>query len=161
MQIATTRPAANAFRLNKLFLAAIIALFILTAGFFAFRSLGMPASRPALSPLSQNALEEKYGLRVNLIAVTAAGGMLDLRLKIVDAEKAKLLLQDKKNFPVLIAREGAVTLSASEETKSQVIDFENGSNLFVLFPNSGNAVRPGASVTLLFGETALEPLLAK
>ena len=147
----------------KFIFVAIILIGLLGIGLYvnnvskAFQA----SSLPERAVISQSALEAKYGLRVNLVAVTAAGGMVDLRLKITDPEKAKLFLQDKKNFPVLLANDGTVTLNVSEETKSQPIEFVKDGNIFLLFPNAGNAVKPGASVTLMFGDVALEPLDAR
>lgn len=121
-----------------------------------------PASVSAnVTTISQNVLEQKYGLRVNLLAVTAAGGMVDLRLKMLDGEKAKTLLQDKKNFPALLVSDNNITLSASEDTSSQEIKFENNGGLYLLFPNTGNAVKPGSKVTLVFGDLQVEPMAAK
>ena len=110
--------------------------------------------------ISQGALEEKYGLRVNLIAVTAAGGFIDVRLKIVDGEKLKLLLTDKENFPRLYTEEGVI-LSAPEDIKSQEIKFITGSNLFIIYPNSGNTIKKDTPVTVLFGKIAVEPINTK
>ena len=114
-----------------------------------------------MTVISAQALEEHYGLRVNLVAVTAAGGMVDLRLKMLDGEKAKAFLQDKKNFPELYIADGDVTLKASEDTISQEIKFETDGNIFLLFPNGANMVKRGTSVTVMFGDTALEPIEAK
>ena len=110
--------------------------------------------------LSQSAFEEQYGLHVNLVAVTAAGGFVDVRLKIVDGDKAKLLLADKKNFPALFSVHG-VMLNAPADTVSQRIEFISGGNLFIMYPNSGNAIQRGEAVTLIFGGTALEPITVK
>jgi hypothetical protein len=161
MQTTTAHPTASVFRLNKPYLVAMLLFLIVASAVFVFISLNTSSSSSNLAPISQNTLEVKYGLRVSLVAVTAAGGMVDVRLKIVDGGKAKLLLQDKKNFPVLSVNNGNLTLRASEETKSQVIKFENDGNLFLLFPNAGNAVKPGAAVSLLFGDTVLEPIDAR
>jgi hypothetical protein len=98
---------------------------------------------------------------VNLIAVTAAGGMVDFRLKILDGEKAKGLLADKKNFPSLVIAEGNVILTASEDSQSQILQIEDGGNVFLLFPNSRNVVKPGGAVTVKFGDTVLEPVISK
>ena len=120
-----------------------------------------PASLPQGTVIiSKSTLEEKYGLRVNLVAVTATGGFIDLRLKIVDGDKAKLLLTDEKNFPSLFAENGVI-LNAPEDTKSQKIEFISDGNLFIMYPNSGNAVTQGSPVTILFGNTALEPINTK
>ena len=86
--------------------------------------------------------------------------MVDVRLKIVDGEKFKLLLADKNNFPTLYTEQG-VTLTAPEETKSQEIEFVTGGNLFIIYPNSGNAVKQDTPVTILFGNVAVEPINAR
>jgi hypothetical protein len=110
--------------------------------------------------ISQGTLAEKYGLRVNLVAVTAAGGMVDVRLKIVDGEKLKALLADKGNFPALLTEQGVV-LNAPEDTKSQEIQFITGGNLFIMYPNSGNSIKQDSPVTILFGNIAVEPVNAR
>ena len=79
---------------------------------------------------------------VNLVAPTAAGGLVDLRLKITDGEKSRLLLAEKGNFPILVTEQG-VRLVAPEETTSQEIQFVTGGNLFIIYPNSSNAIKPG------------------
>lgn len=143
---------------------ALILIVFIAMGSYVFniyRAINSAALPKNAAVLSEQAFEEQYGLRVNLLAVTAAGGMVDLRLKIVDGEKAKLLLQDKNNFPALYVGDGKVVLNSSEEAKSQEIKFESGGNVFLMFPNTGNAVKPGTSVTLGFGEAALEPIEAK
>jgi hypothetical protein len=146
-----------------LILAMALAVVILT-GFLAVR--GAQKSAAVVTPsgmttLSQSVLEEKYGLRVNLVAVTAAGGLVDLRLKIVDGEKARSLLQDPSHFPALWIADGDVTLVVPEETRSQAIKFENDGNLFVMFPNVRGMVKPGTPVIIRFGDTQVEPIPAK
>ncbi len=110
--------------------------------------------------ISSAMLEEKYGLRVNLIAVTAAGGFVDVRIKILDAEKARLLLSDKKNFPAVLVN-NKVILNAPEDTKSQEIKFEKDNILFIIYPNSAGIVKPGIPVKISFGNLALEAINSK
>jgi len=87
--------------------------------------------------------------------------MVDLRLKMLDGEKVKTLLQDKKNFPSLLIQDSNIMLRASEDAISQEIKFENNGDLFLLFPNSGNAVKPGSKVILVFGDLQVEPIPSK
>jgi hypothetical protein len=105
--------------------------------------------------ITQSVLEGQYGLRVSLVAVTAAGGMVDVRMKIIDAEKAKTLLQNPKNYPTLFIN-GNI-LSVSPDTVAQGINLKSES-IFLLFANAHGLVRTGVPVTILFGNTALEPL---
>jgi len=116
---------------------------------------------PPVAPLSLSVLEAQYGLRVNLIAVTAAGGLVDVRFKFVDGAKAKSLLQDPMNFPTLWIAESSRTLNVPEETKAQEIKFENDGNLFLMFPNASDVVKPGTPVTITFGNIQVEPILAR
>jgi hypothetical protein len=164
MQDAKISPAAVQPNSNKILLFVFILIGLLGIGLYAnnvFKAF-LPASLPqGVTVISQSNLEEKYGLHVNLVAVTAAGGMVDLRLKIINGEKAKSLLQDKKNFPALLVSNGNTQLNASEDTKSQSINFYDGGDLFLMFSNAGNAVKPGTPVTLLFGNTALDPINAR
>jgi len=139
----------------------ILIIFIVVALYVnnAYRAFQPAALPQGAVTISQNVLEEKYGLRVNLIAVTGAGGFIDLRLKIVDGEKARLLLADANNFPVLFTEKGN-TLNAPDDTKSQKIEFISGGGLYIMYPNAGNAIQRGKPVTLMFGNTAVESINA-
>jgi hypothetical protein len=148
---------------NRLWIVAIIVAFLFVISLYINNAVKAYSPRTASAGtlvLSQADLEQKYGLRVNLVALTAAGGFVDVRLKITDGEKSSLLLADKGNFPVLATEQG-VRLTAPEETTSQEIQFVTGGNLFIIYPNSSNAIKPGTPVTILFGTTAVEPIKVK
>lgn len=133
----------------------VAALFI-----FIFARAGQVGNLPKDTViLSQAALEETYGLRVNLLAVTAAGGMVDLRLKIVDAAKARALLGDAKNLPTLFVNHSR--LFPAREISVDGIKFENDTILAILFSNPRNLVTRGTSVTIVFGYIAVEPIESK
>jgi hypothetical protein len=161
--VKSNRSMAQPNSSSKIFSTVIILVVLLVIGIYAnnaYQAL-QPASLPqGTTIVSQSMLEEKYGLHVNLVAVTGAGGFVDVRLKIVDGDKAKLLLGDKKNFPVIFSEHG-FTLNAPEDTKSQKIEFISNGNLFIMYPNSGNTIQRAESATLLFGNVALEPLVVK
>jgi len=163
MQEMTASAITDNPRIKKYLISAILLVFVLMVGLFASRSLNKPESvviPSGMTEVSQTMLEEKYGLRVNLVAVTAAGGLVDVRFKFVDGEKVKALLQEPGNYPTLQIA-GKQTLSAPEEGRPAEIQFEDGANLFLMYPNAGNAVKPGTPVTIVFGELQVEPILAK
>jgi len=157
------RPAVTPNPINKYFSFAIILIILVVVAIIinnAYRAF-QPAPLPqGVVPISQSVLEEKYGLHVNLVAVTGAGGFVDLRLKILDGAKAKLLLGDKKNYPTIFTSDG-ITLNAPDDTKSQSIEYTAGNGVYIMYPNSSDAVKTGAPVQILFGDTALEPIVTK
>jgi hypothetical protein len=135
----------------------------LVAAFLAYQAwtTRAPASTTDVTQvISANELEERYGLRVRLIGVTAGGGMIDFRLKILDAEKARRFLQDPANLPRLIAVESGTTLVPSQGMDEDM-PWEAGGVLFFLVPNSGGAIRPGSPVSVVFDDVRLEPAVAQ
>ncbi|RPI91960.1 MAG: hypothetical protein EHM40_02260 [Chloroflexi bacterium] len=112
---------------------------------------------PGTVSISHKTLEEEFGLHVNLLAVTAGGGFVDVRLKILNSEKAKSLLQNPDNFPSLFIDNHTI-LGVSKEAGEQEIQFEDNGSLFIMFPNAGNAIKPGMRVRIMFGNIALEPM---
>ena len=149
-------------KFGKRFVLVVVLASVALVGLLACTALSRRAAvPPGTSLISQSTLEQQYGLHVNLLAVTAAGGMVDLRLKVLDAVKAKLLLQDSKANPALFVPGQGVTLTASEGSQAQEIALKNGGIILFLFPNVRNAIKPGDPVTVTFGDLALEPIPAK
>lgn len=143
---------------------APLALLLLLAGLFAY-SLATAARRPAFPPpapnlISAQMLEEQYGIHINLLAVTAANGMVDLRFKVLDAGKAGRLITSSDSAPALFAEANGTLLKAPEEAAKRV-NFESGQVYFIQFPNTHNAIRPGELVTVVFGDVRLEPVRSK
>ncbi len=105
--------------------------------------------------ITDEAFEARYGVRVRLIGVTAAGGMIDLRLKVLDPEKAKQLLasHDGEHGTGLGLwvedRQLLLTIPASAMHHASP---ELNRIMYLLFPNSHNAVRPGTRVAVVFGD---------
>lgn len=148
---------------NKVFYVIIfLAVFLVIALYInnAYRAFQPAALPQGTDTITKRELEEKYGLHVNLVAVTGAGGFVDVRLKIVDGDKAKLLLADAKNFPSLFAKNG-VMLQAPADTKSQTIEFITGGGIYLMYPNAGGSVKQGEPVMIVFGDTALEAINAQ
>jgi len=155
--MSTTTIRARSTLITTLFLILIL----LCTGFSYYRAYTQKPAIPAQTVISQKTLEEQYGVHVNLLAVTGAGGMVDLRLKIVNGEKAKALLKSKAEFPALYVPNTDLTLKASEDDQSQPIQFVDGANMFVLYPNAVSSVRSGTAVNILFGDIAVEAIESK
>ena len=147
---------------KQLFFSVLILVVLAAGGLIAFRANRAQAqTEPFISArISESMLESQYGMRVNLLAVTGAGGFVDVRIKIVDGEKAKLLLENTTNFPALLTSDN-ILLNAPADTRSQKIQYDNGGVMFIMYPNSGNAITRGAPVNILFGDLALDSIVAQ
>lgn len=140
---------------------AIVAL--LVGGFLLIRSLSGGSAAP-IPPtgerVSPKELESRHGLQIRLIGVTAAGGMIDFRMKITDAQKAQRFLEDPANLPQLVVAESGVALMAAEGLDDD-IEWENGGVLFNFYPNDNGVIEPGTPVIVQFGTLQLEPVEAQ
>lgn len=147
---------------KQLFFSVLILVVLAAGGLIAFRAnRAQTQTEPFISArISESTLESQYGMRVNLLAVTGAGGFVDVRIKIVDGEKAKLLLANAANFPALLTSDN-ILLSAPADTRSQKIQYDNDGVMFIMYPNSGNAITRGAPVNILFGDLALDSIVAQ
>lgn len=111
------------------------------------------------SSISREMLMSDYGFRVRLIGVTAAGGLIDVRFKVLDKDKAAVLLNNPDTFPELIAEDGTIIKVPVESI--QEMHLEDNGIVFMLFPNIGGVVTPGSLVNIRFGDIVLEPILAQ
>lgn len=149
-----TQPRAAAHRRAPLLIAAL-AVAVLVVGTLVWRPWSARASGDPLAgtrPASAVEIEERYGVQVTLVAVTAAGGLIDFRFRVTDPARASALL-DPESLPVLVAEDG----TALRTSRPPEVDaLEAGRVYFILYPNSGTALRRGDPVTVVFGELRLE-----
>jgi hypothetical protein len=116
-----------------------------------------------VSPL----IEERYGVRVSQLSVTADGGMLDFRYLVLDPNKAIELADNPSQVlngtsaPLvrLIAEDDGTQLQATLPMphKDALIV---GRSYFVLFGNNHGAVKSGRPVTIVIGDLRLEHVVA-
>jgi len=126
------------------------------------KSDNLPVKLPKnkeITPITSQALISDYGFRVRLIGVTAAGGLIDVRFKILDKDKAAVLLKNPDNYPELVAENGTV-LSVPAEGMDEM-HLEDDGIVFMLFPNIGEVITPGSQVKIRFGDLELDPILAQ
>ncbi len=139
-------------------LAALLLVIVLISllGYRAWQR----GSTPKATLITAGELQERYGVHLYLLGVTAAGGLVDLRLNVEDGQKAGLLLAEKSAFPVLVVADGTV-LQVPEESQSLEGVVEDGGHLFLMFPNAQNRVKPGTPVSIRFGDVVVGPIIAR
>lgn len=141
----------------------IVFLVFLSAGFLSYgvwRALSSEPAPASTKLMSVAQLEERHGLAVELIRVIAGGGMVDLRVKILDVEKARKSLEEPANMPRLIVADSGETLMVVEGFDNDV-NWRGGRKLFVPFSNNGDPIQPGTEVVLEFGDGQLGPIPAQ
>ena len=142
------------------YLVLVALLLVLVIAFFAYRAWSTNGTPSEGQLLSQADLEEEYGLQVRLIGVTGGGGLIDFRLKMTDAEKARQFLEDPDNLPVLLVTAEGIQMLAADSMDDD-ITWEDDEILFILLPNSIGEIQPGSPISIKFGELQLEPIPAQ
>ena len=101
---------------------------------------------------SLDQLEQQYGVQVFQAAISALDSIVDVRLKIIDPDKAQLLLDD---HAALLVDQESLILAASMHHHNAL---KPGEVYFVFFPTLNDTVHSGSEVSLVFGDLRLEPV---
>jgi hypothetical protein len=118
--------------------------------------------RPGAILISQQELEEKYGLRVSLLGATAMNSIIDFRLKVLDADKASEILSADHHDALGLLVDGAdndIIKAARMSRHGSML--KDGGVYITFFPNPRNEIRSGTPVSVVFGELRLEPIVAQ
>jgi hypothetical protein len=106
--------------------------------------------------------EERLGVEIRGVRLSAAGFMLDLRYRVLDAAKAAPLL-DRKVHPYLLDQSGArfgvpfsPKIGALRSTRRGEILLDRDYSM--LFGNPGRYLQQGSKITLVVGEQKIENL---
>jgi uncharacterized protein YjeT (DUF2065 family) len=143
-------------RLN-LVLAWGLPVLIVLAG-LVYWLLPMLANPPAPenAPMPVNAaFEEKYGVRITMLAVTADGGMVDFRYVILDPDKARTFAIDANTTPILYPQTGKTILSETAPMPHKEFQRAGVTN-FLLYHNTYGSIKPRTYVTVVLGSIKLE-----
>jgi hypothetical protein len=101
-------------------------------------------------------IELRYGIQVTQVGMAAAGGLVDLRLKILDAAKARKILGDPANTPVLIS--GDAPPLAPPHHALHGVKLGDGIVYNILYPNVRSTVKAGSEVVVAMGDVRLGPV---
>lgn len=105
------------------------------------------------------------GIKVLGIRRTASDYMLDFRYRVLDAEKAAVLM-DRKIMPQLIIEETGRTLQVPVSSKLGPLRqspkyAKKDTNYFMFFANPGRTVKAGDKVTIVIGAFKAEHLIVE
>ncbi len=137
-------------QLDRRRLAAVgLAALALVGGLWAWRS--RPPTNPAIdgtTSVSAEELESVYGAKVDLVALLANGGLIELRFQVVDKDKARALFGDAEDMPKLAVEDSELVLQ-SARGMGHKFELVNGGSYFILYPNPVDAVHKGTEVSFV------------
>ncbi len=110
-------------------------------------------------------LREQWGVEVDGIRPSAAGYMLDFRYRVLDAEKARPLLDRRIKPELVVAKSGAVLkvpvppkIGALRQSAKHI---KEDRSYFILFSNPGKHVLSGDKVSVVIGDFKAENLMVQ
>ena len=128
----------------------LVALAVVVAVFAAGAAVALP--RDSVRTVSEAELAAELGIEIKLAAVSAGGGLVDFRFKILDAAKAQIIFDEL--YPSIISSGGAVLTSDLRQHGRTIC--RTGETQFILFANSGTAVREGETISVEIGDVRIE-----
>jgi hypothetical protein len=109
-------------------------------------------------------IEERWGIEITSLRVTANGHMLDYRYRVLDADKATDLFR-RQLEPYLVHQASGKVLAVPETAKLGPLRNSNipqeGRIYWMFFGNTGKLVHPGDRVTVVIGELRIEDILVE
>jgi hypothetical protein len=100
--------------------------------------------------LNQETLKEEYGMEVSRAALTFRDGIVDVRMKVLDPEKADPLIEDG-HFALLVGN----TLIPAPHIHRHML---KNKTIIVFFPNLQKIVKSGTPVSIVFENLRVEPV---
>jgi hypothetical protein len=152
-------------------IAGFLAGVLLAAGIGALalwwlpqRSNGAPSADPPPEwrrpSVSASGLAERSGVRLIRVAVTGAGGLLDLRYQVVDPSKA-VGVHEAETPPAIIDERTGLVLNRLLMGHAHHGQLKPAVSYYLIFENTGSWVRRGSEVTVLLGDAQVEHVIVK
>lgn len=139
-------------------LAAVVSLVAVGGGVHAWRQHLASDVRNGTTLVTADGMAARYGIDIDLLAVTAAGGLVELRYQVVDPDKAASLVHDPELSPALVAEASGKTLVMSTPPHHHGTELQLGGTYFFLMANAESALHKGDEVTLIIGDERMEHL---
>ncbi len=113
------------------------------------------AAHDPLQGLSQTLFTAETGLRLIRVSSTAGGGMIDMRYRVVDPDKA-VIVHDTKTPPALMNEATGRIVDRPFHDHSSKSQLKAGVIYNEILVNEGGVIRPGDLVTVRVGAARLE-----
>ena len=160
-------PMAGPPRAARPFVRAAIAVVALAVVFFAVLVIRgwrptstsgttkPSAAATATQVPTSAAIESKYGIRFTLVAVTAGGGMIQVRYQVIDSAKTEAI-HGTELAPYVVDSHGTKYADPGMAGHSHVgKTMASGATDYILLANARGGVKAGSFVTIKVGDLEL------
>jgi hypothetical protein len=125
--------------------------------------------------ISEQTLEREFGLRIDLLGVSAGGGLIDFRFTVLEPEKATRLLarspaesssenaqpaRKGHTLPVLFVEDSNTLIEPRGSMSHDQMSLTAGTTYFILYPNPGGKIQDGTPVSIVLGGVRVEHVTA-
>jgi len=117
------------------------------------------AAAAVVKPRDPTLQEIEAGIQVTHIGVTASGGLVDARFRVLDPGKVNTLLGNAANAPALVAGDLPPLMAPHHSLKGG--RYAKYQVFVVLYPTMRQAVRSGAAISVAFGPVRIGPVTAQ
>lgn len=140
---------------NNLFFVPVILFLIVFTGWMLasqWDNLFQPRPQSALD-VPQTDFTQATGVQITLVALTAANGMIDIRYRVVDPDKA-IIMHDDEKPPTILTAKTETPLLFTRHAHADA-DLHTGVVYSHQIINSGGLIQRGDRVTIVIGDTRL------
>lgn len=123
------------------------------------RAASATHARPAPTLAEPTAIEIQNGIQLAQVGIAASGGLVDVRFRVLDAAKAKALLSNQANMPMLVAGDKPPVMPPHHALRGAKV--AQGQLFYILYPNSRGLIQPGTEVSVAWGDVRLGPVTAQ
>ena len=110
-------------------------------------------------PISK-AIEDRYGIRLTFVGLTARDGFIDVRYRVIDAEKAVDFGHYTETTPYIIAEDSGEKITVTEMGLHNH-RMQPGLIFHVMYRNTANAIEHGRPVTIQVGDMAIKHIIVQ
>jgi hypothetical protein len=128
-----------------------------TAGTDAATNVPASWARPAVDA---DGLADRSGVTLTRVAITGGGGLVDLRFRVVDPNKADAL-HDTSKPPALVDEASGLVVKNLLMDHAHTGPFKAGVTYYLVFENPGNWLHSGSKVTVLLGDAQVEHVVVR
>ncbi|MEW6585203.1 MAG: hypothetical protein AB1442_06280 [Nitrospirota bacterium] len=153
-------------RTTTRYLTVLLLILFLFGSFHVFAEETLePKKEPvAATDPERQKIEEKWGIQIKSVRLSAAGYMVDFRYHVTDSDKASAILR-RQQKAALIDQDSGTELGVPRTRlgpmRQTAVKPAADRDYFIFFGNKNGVVKPGDKVTVVIGDFKLENLVVE